>query len=168
MSDAPSRKGGKTSNRRRVMVQNHGVSNSDTATSGNFGVVTGWAHPVSVGGSEQAHILPIPYSTHSGPYYARAHWWQPAAGTGLVTFQFGLASMSDLDSGVLTNTTTDVADSCAVIDTYHVTAWTAALTVTNTEAPGDVLILTVGRDETADAGSIDILAIGFEVEYTGV
>lgn len=118
--------------------------------------------------SSFAFAIPIPYRSTEGPYFMRYHWTTEQNDTGTVEMDFGLLTLGDGDSlSGATLTYTTVTDTATATDDFRTSPWSSALTVTGTEANGDVMWVSAVRDHASDtfpAASV-VSVLRFEFSY---
>lgn len=113
--------------------------------------------------------LCLPKSWNRGTVTYKVYWSGIAAGAGGVVWRLGGRAMSDNDTyAAAIGTQVDVTDTFIAIDTLHVSAESAAMTIAGTPAVGDVVRLQLNRNpsDAADTRAADANLIGVRLIYT--
>lgn len=110
-----------------------------------------------------------PKSWNLGTITYKVYWSGIAAGAGGVTWQIGGRAHSDGDTyNVAPGTAVQVNDTFIAIDTVHVSAESAAVTLAGTPVAGDIVRLELWRvpSDAGDTRAADANFIGLRVIYT--
>ena len=148
--------------RRSDMIVWHNLSN-DTP-SGDIGAISGSDFPNSADTRISAPISVRP-SGIVPPFYVRYFWYQNGGTTGTVTINGWVLAQGDGDSMALTPTEFSLDDVGTADEDFHVSAWSAAITVNGTFADEDLLHIGIERLGTSDAFAGALLLIGVEFSY---
>ncbi len=104
------------------------------------------------------------------PFFVRYHWYQELGTTGDAVVNVWMLTVGDDDTMNITATKTALNDAATAGGVYHISDWSAALTLTGTYAADDVYFVGMERlgSDGSDTFTGEVVPIGMELSYTAL